>query len=293
MLCQGVLGGLASGLCYSPPIAVIGHYFQRKRPLIMGLSASGSALAGIVLPIILDQLFNHSSLGFGWSQRIIGFIFLGLSIVAMITITPGIEPRKGTYLLLDAFKKPAYTLQIVGLFLVFWGLFEPFFFLPSYAEFRGVGVGLSFHLIAILNAGSFVGRIAAGGLGIRIGQFNVLTFSCAACSILIFSWIRITTAAGLIVFAVLYGIFSGAVIGTMISTIPQLAGHPGQIGTYIGMMSGILSFAALTGAPIDGAFVNHYGGYTQASIFSGTSAMIGTGFVFAARYAYGKNALVV
>src|ERR1700753_789968 len=99
---------------------------------------------------MLDQLFNHTTLGFGWSQRIIGFIFLGLSLVACVTISPGVEPRKGTYFHPEAFSKPAYTVQVMGLFRVFWSLFEPFFYLPSYAEQHGTGVGLSFHLITIL-----------------------------------------------------------------------------------------------------------------------------------------------
>jgi predicted MFS family arabinose efflux permease len=259
----------------------------------MGICASGSALAGIVLPIALNQMFNHSSLGFGWSQRVIGFIFLGLGIIACLTLKPGVAPRKGKYLLLEAFKKPAYSLQIAGLFLVFWGLFDPFFFLPTYAAFHGVSVNLSFYLVTILNGGSFIGRIAGGGLGVKIGQFNVLSFACFACSILIWSWLKITSAAGLIVFSVLYGMFSGAVISTMISSIPLLANHPSEIGTYIGMMSGVVSFAALTGAPIDGAMVNKYDSFTQATIFSGAVALAGSVLVLAARFAHGGRRVIV
>src|ERR1700760_761346 len=163
------------GMCFSPSIAVIGHYFQRKRPLVMGISASGAALAGIVLPIILDKMLNHSSLGFAWSQRVVGFIILFLALIAAAVITPGLPNRKGNYLLLEAFKKPAYTLQVIGLFFVFWGLVTPIFFLPSYAEYNGVGSGLAFHLVTNFSAGSFVGRLVAGGLGLRYGQFNVLS----------------------------------------------------------------------------------------------------------------------
>src|SRR6201996_3450054 len=123
------------GMCFSPSIAVTSHYFRRKRPMVMGITASGAALAGIVLPVILDKMLNHSSLGFGWSQRIVGFIILFLAIIAAAVIIPGMPNRKGNYLLLEAFKKPAYTLQVAGLFFVFWGLASPIFFLPSYAEF--------------------------------------------------------------------------------------------------------------------------------------------------------------
>jgi len=181
----------------------------------------------------------------------------------------------------------------VGFFFVLWGLFLPIFYLPTYAQFHGVGVGLSNHLIAILNAGSFVGRLVAGGLGVKIGQFNVISFCSVACGILLLCWLKITSAAGLIVFSVLYGFFSGGFIGTMISTIPLLADHPSEIGTYIGMMSGIVAFAALTGTPIDGAFVDKYGGFSQATIWSGIMALVGAGLVIAARIAHGGFKLFV
>jgi predicted MFS family arabinose efflux permease len=245
------------------------------------------------LPIILDALFNHSNISFGWSQRIIGFIFLGLSITAIFVIHPNVAPRKGKYLILSAFKKPAYTLQVIGFFFMLLGLFEPLFYIPTYAQLHGVSVGLSNHMIAILNAGSFIGRLVAGGLGIKIGQFNVISFCSVACGILILCWIQITSTPGLIAFSVLYGFFSGGFIGTMISTIPLLADHPSEIGTYIGMMSGVISFAALTGTPIDGAFVDKYGGFTQATIFSGIMALIGAGFIISARIAHGGFKLLV
>lgn len=293
MLCQGVLGGLAMGFVYSPSIAAVGHYFHRRRPLMMGIIASGSALAGIIFPIVLDALLNHTSLGFGWSQRIVGFIILFFCLVACVCIRPGVEPRRGKYLLLGAFKNPIYSLQVAGMFFTFLGLLLPFYYLPIYAQEHGMSDSLSFHLVAIFNAGSFIGRLAGGGLGQVLGQFNMLSFSAATCGVLIFCWLRIMSNAGLIVYAVLYGFFSGAVIGTMISTIPHLAPHPSMIGTYIGMMSGIVSFSALIGPPVTGEMVKHYGGYLQATVFSGTVALFGSGLIFAARWKYGGRKVVV
>ena len=248
--------------------------------------ASGSAVAGIVLPIMIDRLLNYSSLGFGWTQRVVGFIVLALAIIASLTIKPGVPTRKGTYFLPEAFKNWVFAFQVLGLFLVCWGLFTPFFYLPTYAQQHGMGVALSNYLIAILNAGSFVGRLAAGGFGVSVGQFNVLAACTTICSVLIFCWLKITSNAALIVFAVLYGMFSGGVISTMISTLAQVAPSPSQIGTYIGMASGIFGVAALTGTPINGALISHYGGYTQATIFSGVCALAGSGFLLAARLAF-------
>ncbi|KAF2427386.1 putative MFS transporter [Tothia fuscella] len=294
ILCQGILGGISQGMIYSPAASVIGHYFQKKRPLVMGIIVSGSATAGIILPIALNQLLNHTDLGFGWSQRIIGFIILPLALTACFTIKAGVEPRKGTYFLPEAFKKPAFSFQVAGLFLVCWGIFTPFFYLPTYAQQHGMSVTMSFYLITILNAGSFVGRLLAGGLGVRIGQFNVLSIGCTICSILIFSWLKVQTNWSLIVFSLFYGIFSGAVIGTMISTLVQTAPHPSQMGTYLGMASGFLGLASLTGTPITGAMIAHWHGYFEAIVFSGVCGLAGSALIFCTRVAYGgKKAFVV
>jgi hypothetical protein len=188
----------------------------------MGICVSGSALAGILFPIIIDQLLNHTTLGFGWTQRIVGFIILPLALIACLTIRPGAPPRLGTYLLPGAFKNGAYSFQVVGLFFVAWGIFTPFFYLPTYSQQHGMSVQMSFYLVTILNSGSFVGRLLAGGFGAKVGPFNVLGFCSGACAILIFGWIRIGSNPALIVFALLYGVFSGATIGCSKSFIPQI-----------------------------------------------------------------------
>ena len=123
ILCQGVFGGLATGFLYSPAAAIVGHYFHKKRPMAMGIITSGSALGGILYPIMLDQLLNPRKIGFGWTQRVIGFIGLFMGLLATFLIKPRIAPRKGTYFLPGAFKNMAYTLQVLGLVFTLFGVF--------------------------------------------------------------------------------------------------------------------------------------------------------------------------
>ena len=133
LLAQGVLGGLASGLAYAPSVAILQQYFLKRRALAMGIASSGSSLGGVIFPVILNRLLNHSSLGFSWTLRILGFLVLVLCIVACITVVPrkDLPRRKGNYFVLSAWKKPGYTIQVAGLFFVFWGMFTPFFYLPT------------------------------------------------------------------------------------------------------------------------------------------------------------------
>lgn len=275
LLAQGVLGGIACGMIYSPALATVGHYFHRRRAQAIAIASSGSSLGGVLFPIIINRLLYSSSLGFGWTVRVVGFIILGLCLLACLTIKPRIAARKGPHFLPAAFRNPVYSLMVAGLFLVIWGILTPIFFLPSYAQSQGMSRNLSWYSISILNAGSLIGRLGAGFLAAYWGENNILTTSSAICGILIFCWFRIVSNVAILVFSVLFGVFSGVVVGMFASTIAHLAPHPNEIGTYIGMAVGILSISSLTGGPITGAMIAHYGGYDEPRAFAGAVTMAG------------------
>ncbi|KAJ5754041.1 MFS monocarboxylate transporter [Penicillium nucicola] len=284
LLAQGVLGGLTNGLTYTPAVTAINQYFFQKRPLAMGIASSGSSLAGVIFPIALNRMLHNSPLGFGWSVRCLGFLMLALSLISCAVITSNAPPRKsGAPFLLVAWKQPQYSLQILGLFLVFWGLFVPFFYVPGYAVSIGLSVDMSFYLIAILNAGSLFGRLSGGALANLVGRFNTLTGASLICAVLIFCWLSVSSQGGLVVFSVLFGFFSGTVIGLFPATIAMTASRPNEIGSYMGMALGVLSLSTLTGTPISGAMINSYGSYQPAIIFAGVATMLGGAIVFGAR----------
>ena len=257
--------------------------------MALGIAASGSAAGGIIFPIMIDRMLHSTSLGFGWTQRIIGFLVLFFALVACVTIKPGVPPRKGQYLLPRAFLDPAYSFQVAGIFFVVLGLFTPFFYLPSFAQAHGVDPNLAWYLITMLNAGSFLGRLAGGVLGVKFGAFNLLSFCAAVCGLLILCWLRITSTAALCILAVLFGVFSGGVISLMLSTLSHIAPHPREIGTYIGMACGIIAFAGLVGTPITGAMLTHYHAYSQAIIFSGVMALVGSSLILVSRFFYARR----
>lgn len=149
-----------------------------------------------------------------------------------------------------------------------------------------MSTSLSFYLITFLNAGSIFGRLGAGAFGVFAGQFNVLAFCAFICAIMIWAWLSITSNAGIIVFSVFYGAFSGGLIGTMIATLAACAPHPNQMGTYIGMASGVFGVAGLTGTPINGAFVTHYHGYKESIYFSAACCTFGAIVLIGARASF-------
>lgn len=292
ILTQGLLGGLGISMIYTPSIAVLGHYFQKRRFLAIGLTSAGSPVGGVVFPILLYRLLFHSNIGFGWAVRIIGFIQLGLLLFACLTLVPRIAPRKNRFFLPAAFKRPAYSLQIAGLCLVFWGQYTPFFFLPAFAVRQGVPVSWSFYIIALMNCGSFLGRLISSHLAKYAGNFNILLFGIYSTGILLFCWIRMTSFGAIVTFSILYGYTTGIVFGLCPGTMAMLAPHPNEIGTYLGMGMSVLGVFALTGSPIMGAVLSaSHGNFVPAAVISGALVMTGSVVVGAARYLYAPRTI--
>lgn len=85
-LTQGLTVGLGSGLTYIPSLAIIASYFSTKRAFALGVAASGSALGGIIYPIVFHRL--QPRIGFPWSTRIIAFLALAQSVTAIALFKP-------------------------------------------------------------------------------------------------------------------------------------------------------------------------------------------------------------
>ena len=101
ILAQGDLG-LSNGLTYSPTVTAFNQYmyFFQKRPIAMEIASSGSSLAGVIFPIALSRMFNKSTLGFGWSVRVVGFLMLVWSIISCAVILSNAFKRKSGFCLL-------------------------------------------------------------------------------------------------------------------------------------------------------------------------------------------------
>lgn len=79
-----ILGGFGTSLVSSPAIASIGHFFNKRRGFATGIASCGGSLGGVVFPLMLSSLFR--SVGFGWTTRALGFLFLLLLLVANLLI---------------------------------------------------------------------------------------------------------------------------------------------------------------------------------------------------------------
>ena len=92
-----------------------------------------------------------------------------------------------------------------------------------------------------MNAGGTLGRLFPPMLSDALGRFNVLV-PCAALTALsaLLVWPFATHVAPIMVFAVLYGFFSGAFNALVIPCVAQISDIR-EIGTRVGVLYSIIS----------------------------------------------------
>jgi MFS family permease len=285
LLVYGGLGGLGTALMYVPCLAVIGHYFKTGRGTALGIAVSSGAFGGIVFPLMLQELLP--SIGFAWSTRILGFIYLFLCIIANLLIKPRLSPDTNTRSTpsFRILQKPIFALTVLGVFMLEWGLFVPLTYICSYAMAQGFSMSEAFNALITLNVGSLLGRILPGILADRIGGYNTNILVTLLAIISTFGvWLPAgQTLPGLTLFALLFGFASGS----NISLTPVCLGQTCRVeeyGRYFATCFTVVSIGCLTGVPIAGAIINAAGGsYWGLIVFTGTCYGVGLAAIIAAR----------
>jgi MFS family permease len=229
LLAQGVLLGISTALATWPMVALVGQYFKRSRAAATGIVIAGSSLGGIIWPIVIDRLLNNTNLGFPWTIRILGFVMIPLLVfscaaarsprTAPTALNVGsqdgekagvedkvAERRAAVKMLL---KQPSLQLTCLAMFMIYFGLFAPIFYLPSFAADAGFSTTLAFYTASIVNGASFLGRILPGFVADRYGKFNCIIIATISSGVVILCWTRATSVAGLVIWSAAYGFVSG------------------------------------------------------------------------------------
>ncbi|KAI0314511.1 major facilitator superfamily domain-containing protein [Amylostereum chailletii] len=297
-LAQGLGVGFSGGLLYLPAVAIQARHWKARRALAMGIVFSGSAIGGVLFPIMLNRLFHHSALSFGWSVRASAFLITALLALANVLMTPGPAPPAppaGIKTLGGALggmlRDAPYVAVTLGAFLVNCGFYFPYFYIQLFAVLHGVEANLAFYTLSIMNAASIFGRLLPSVLADAIGPFNTYLPACAATGALLLALLGIASPAAVVVFGILYGFCSGAVIALIAPLIATLTANPAEIGTRMGATFFVMSFGSLLGTPISGALLGASDRATwwRPIVFSAVLVLVGSAVVGGARDAVARR----
>ncbi|KAK1546711.1 major facilitator superfamily transporter [Colletotrichum paranaense] len=275
LLAQGVCVGLGCGLVFLPSTAILSQYFHRRRALVIGLAATGSPIAGMCFPILFGHL--EPRIGFGWATRIMAFILLGLSVIPAVSMHTRLPPSGHKRSLVDrtALRDPAFMLVMAGSFVGFLAMYVPYFYIQLFAVSHDIGpANFSSYFVTLLSAGSIPGRVIPNYLADKVGALYMQISVAAGSAVLMFAWLGIRNMAGLVVFAILYGLFSGGMVSISPTVIVSLSPDLGRVGTRMGMINFVAGIAILIGTPIAGAILGDYSGVAwQSMIGYGAAAL--------------------
>ncbi|TKW54809.1 Riboflavin transporter MCH5 [Colletotrichum tanaceti] len=299
LLAQAFCVGLGAGCLYIPSVAVIPQWFVRRRALATGVVATGSGLGGVVYPLIIQGLLPR--LGFPWATRVVAFVSLVTNAFAFAVLRER-EPRRRrgrgrggrsgdstenhlrrrrVMLDLSAYRNVSFVVLSGAMFFNLFAYTAPIYYLQQYSlahagpagqgtpDTSGSGSGSAYYLVAILNAGSILGRLFPAWLAGRYGPINVLLGVSVSVAAVALCWLGVSTPAGSVAFALAYGIASGGLISLPPTVVSILVPDLGLHGTWLGMLSTTNAFGALAGPPIAGALLEATGSYLGVQLLSG------------------------
>nr|POE77890.1 aspyridones efflux protein apdf [Quercus suber] len=222
--------------------------------------------------------------GFGWAVRAIAFVILGTLCITLIILGRREQPKPAkrrtfkTLFAFSALKEPRFLAFTVSLLFIFLGFYIPLFYVPLYAQYSlKTSENLAYNLVAVVNAGSFFGRILPFLIKAVPPVYN-LTFWTAVSALLLFCWIAIHNVAGFIVWTVLYGAASGVIISASPSVVAHKTLCPDitNIGSRLGLSWAFAALGILIGTPIAGAGVDiARADFLVGQTFSGAMMAVG------------------
>lgn len=187
-----------------------------------------------------------------------GFMVLGtmLFAAAVMRVRVGENPRKRKVIDLTHFKDKLYLIACLSFFVNFLGLYVFYYYISLYAtEVAGTDQSLANYLLAILNAGSFLGRLIPNWIAGRYGLMNVQIIFGVISSALAFALLGIKTTGGVVAFTVVYGFVSAPYVSLPIPIVTSLSPDKSVWATRLGMSFAIIGLGALIGSPVAGAIL--------------------------------------
>lgn len=302
ILAFSILSGIGNSFLFTPAMGAISHWFNKRRGEASGFAFTGSGFGGVLFPLMMQSLLPR--VGFAWSARIVGFVFLLLCALS-VALCRSRLPRKMNNgagmrwqdILPDMriFKDGtgAMAVTTAGVFLIEWAYFIPVTYIPSYylvreglsdSEAISGAAAFAYQLLAIMNAVSCVGRYFIGYIADRTGRYNTIIVFTLICLMSVMGlWLPDALAPSdkslLIMFVVVFGFASGSNISLMPVCIGQLCATE-DYGRYYATAYTVASIGCLTGIPIAGnliaatASAGGRRGYWGVILFTGLSYVL-------------------
>ncbi|CAG7924988.1 unnamed protein product [Penicillium olsonii] len=254
MLCLGILGGISSAVITTVSVAVLSHWFNRRRALASGICMGGSSAGGAIIPLMLRTLFGKY--GWTWAIRVVAFTALACYAVGILLVRGRLPAGTRSRATIDfaAFKSPRLCFLAGAVFSFEFIIFGCAALLPSYVRYSGFSLDVQFYSLTVLNSMSLLGRVLPGFAADMVGRFNILLILVVITMIILAGvWLPYGShdEVTLYVIVAIFGFGSGG----WLSLAPVCAGQlcdTKDYGRFYGTVYSVASFGVLLTVPIGG-----------------------------------------
>jgi len=216
------IGVFGFACLYTPLIATVGLWFDRRRGLAMGIVTAGGTLGQALVPLILQPLIAS----FGWRNAflIFGIGYLVLLVPAMLLVTkpPAVTVQHGG----SASEKAAWSLPPIvslcwlGTASIFCcvAMAVPLVHLIALFLDRGLSPAMATGLLTTVMLAGTVGRIVQGLIADRLGGLTACMLASVAQTATVYWFVELQSPPSLFLLAAAFGFgYSGVMTGLLLS----------------------------------------------------------------------------
>jgi len=258
-LSYGLLVGLGIAFVYTPSIASVQPWFNKRRGLASGIASSGVGAGTLILPVVVSYLLTEINWREALQLMSFGVLMIGLMAGFLLKRAPNLSGNTSGQLpgltLSAALKTPSFRWLYMGTLLGAPVMFVPFAHISAAARDAGVPDAQAVGLVGLIGIGSLVGRFAIGWLADRMGRIKTLMLMQGLMGLSYLVWAGAQDPWVFAVFALWFGLSYGSIVSLLPAICMDLFGGRAVsaiIGTlYTGAALGNLLGPVLAGQVFD------------------------------------------
>ena len=258
-LSYGLLVGLGIALVYTPSIACVQPWFNKRRGLASGIASSGVGAGTLILPVVVSYLLTEINWREALQTMSAGVLLIGLTAGFLLKRAPNLNGNSSGQLpglaLSAALTTPSFKWLYMGTLLGAPVMFVPFAHISAAARDAGVPDAQAVGLVGLIGIGSLVGRFAIGWLADRMGRIKTLMLMQGLMGLSYLVWAGAQDPWMFAVFALWFGLSYGSIVSLLPAICMDLFGGRAVsaiIGTlYTGAALGNLLGPVLAGQVFD------------------------------------------
>ena len=258
-LSYGLLVGLGIALVYTPSIACVQPWFNKRRGLASGIASSGVGAGTLILPVVVSYLLTEINWREALQTMSAGVLLIGLTAGFLLKRAPNLSGNPSGLLpgltLSAALKTPSFKWLYMGTLLGAPVMFVPFAHISAAARDAGVPDAQAVGLVGLIGIGSLVGRFAIGWLADRMGRIKTLMLMQGLMGLSYLVWAGAQDRWVFAAFALWFGLSYGSIVSLLPAICMDLFGGRAVsaiIGTlYTGAALGNLLGPVLAGQAFD------------------------------------------